>query len=536
MRTPTQLAACAVVTSWITGLLLIAAPVFGQYDGEDDPAYRFSSVEEDGEDSVDEPEEAQDADLDELTDTQDETVWEESEETTESVEEEGPRPGPKYYNLRYNEDFSYLDGPEGSYQEDFLDPIKWMHLTDDLTLTVGGMLQGRVESLTNYRFGSSRRTQDTYLGHRYFLHTDLRYRKLGRIFFEGVNAMIEDWDHPPVSGQENRWDIHQLFFDVRPLGEKVPLTVRFGRQELQYGNQRLVSPLDWAAARRRFDGVKVFYQHDDFDIDAWYVRPVPIDLSEGLERKPDAYREEAHFYGLYGTYKGIENHYFDTYFMALRDTGDLTNANGRVGDLSVYTIGGRAGGECHAFDYEGEMAGQWGKFAGDTIQAWMAAANLGYTFKDVPWSPRLGVGFDYGSGDDDPTDNTHQTFNQLFPLGHAHLGYLDLFGRQNVIASNVNLTAKPHEKVTTRLAWYTFWNDSTRDAMYNAGGAAGRRNVFGTSGHDVGNELDMTVQYNIDVHSSMLFGYSHFWCNNYIRSTGDSDDADLLYLQYRFTF
>ena len=452
------------------------------------------------------------------------------------VENAKPLRGPKYLNLRYDEDFSYLDGPEGSYKEDLFDPIKWIHITDDLTLTIGGSFRARLEAETNKGFGATEPAQDTIFLHRYFLHTDLRYRKLLRFYFEGINAMIEDRDLRLLGIHENRWDFHQLFMDIRPLGEGVPLTVRIGRQELQYGNERLISPLDWANTRRRFDGVKVFYEHEKFDIDAFYVRPIPISVAEGLNRKPDEYREEQHFYGLYATLKAIERHFFDLYFLALRDTGDLRNANGRVGDLSLYTIGGRAGGKTGPFDYEGELAGQWGSFAGDKVHAWMAALDTGFTFKKFPWTPRIGVGFDYGSGDDNPRDGTHDTFNQLFPLGHKYLGFLDLVGRQNILATNVNLTFKPIKNLTTKLVWYTFWNDSTRDALYNAGGAPTRRDALGNSGHDIGNELDLILKYKLDMHQSVLVGYSHFWGNNFIRSTGPDRDADLLYVQYAFKF
>jgi len=34
----------------------------------------------------------------------------------------------------------------------------------------------------------------------------------------------------------------------------------------------------------------------------------------------------------------------------------------------------------------------------------------------------------------------------------------------------------------------------------------------------------------------MLVGYSHFWDSDVIRNTGPSEDADLVYLQYRFRF
>ncbi len=458
-------------------------------------------------------------------------------ETTEIVEESKPLRGPKYLNLRYDEDFSYLDGADDDHASDIFDPIKWIHLTDDLTLTIGGSFRARLEAETNRAFGSTEPAQDTIFLHQYMLHFDLRYRKLARVFAQLISAHIEDRDLALLGIHENRWDTHQLFFDVRPLGEETPLTFRFGRQELLYGKQRLISPLGWANTRRRFDGAKLFYRHENFDVDAFYVRPVPISLAEGYNRKPDEYREQQHFYGLYTTYKAIPNHTIDMYFLALRDTGDMRNANGRTGDLSLYTFGGRIAGKCGGgFDYDGELAGQWGKFAGDTIQAWMAGAEMGYSFKNVKCKPRVAIGFDYGSGDDSPNDGVHQTFNQMFPLGHAYLGFLDLFGRQNILATNVNVTGKLFKKVTGRAAGHTFWNDSKRDAMYNAGGGAGRRNVAGNAGHDIGNELDLTIKYSVDAHQSVLFGYSHFWGNNFIRATGPSEDADLFYVQYGFKF
>ena len=443
---------------------------------------------------------------------------------------------PTYMDLRYDEDFSYLDGPEGSYAKDFFDPIKWIRITDDLTLSIGGEARGRIESETNKGFGATEPAQDTFFLHRYFLHADLKYRKQARLFIEGVNAMVEDRDLAPRAFDENRFDVHQLFLDVRPLGDDTPLTLRVGRQELEYGRARLIGIREFPNTRQRFDGVKLMAESEKFDLDFFYMRFIPLDLTEGLNRKPDEYREEQHFYGVYGKYKGIKNHYFEPYFLALRDRGDLVNANQRAGDLSLYTMGGRLGGETGPFDYDGELAGQWGKFAGDTVQAWMAAVDAGWTLQDVPWTPRLGAGFDYASGDEDPFDGNHQTFNQLFPRGHPHLGYLDLFGRQNIMATNINLSFDPMEKVTTRLAWYTFWADEVRGATCNPGGGAGRRNVAGNAGHDIGNEFDLTVTYALDRHSSFLFGYSHFWSNNFIRATGPDRDADFIYFQYRFRF
>ncbi|UCC32224.1 MAG: alginate export family protein, partial [Phycisphaerales bacterium] len=182
---------------------------------------------------------------------------------------EKPLPGPKYLNLRWDEDFCYLDGQPDSYQGDFFDPVKNIRLDDDWRLSVGGEFRYRLEAETNKTFGVTEPAQDTFHVFRYMLHADLKYRKLFRAFAQGIAAFDEERDLAPRGIDENRWDLHQLFFDLRVLGEDLPLTLRVGRQELQYGNQRYVSPLDWAAVRRRFDGVKLFAKGKRLDADLW---------------------------------------------------------------------------------------------------------------------------------------------------------------------------------------------------------------------------------------------------------------------------
>ncbi len=302
------------------------------------------------------------------------------------------------------------------------------------------------------------------------------------------------------------------------------------------GNQRLVSPLPWGNTRRRFDGVKLFWRGEHFDVDAWYVKALPVSRALGYHRKPDEYNEDFDFYGLYTTYKSIPNHGIDVYFLAQRRTDDTRNANGTVGDLSLYMFGTRFWGKTGPWDYETEWGGQWGKYAGETVQAWMLTGDGGYTFAQCPWTPRLGAGMDYASGDDDPTDNVHQTFNQFFPLGHKYLGWMDLVGRQNIIDARVHLTLKPLEKLTTNLVYHAFWLDETADGLYNAGGGLVRRVPSGRTSHELGHELDLTFAYSLDVHSSVLLGWSHFWGDNFITSSGPSEDADLFYFQYLLKF
>lgn len=450
----------------------------------------------------------------------------------EVLKTENPKVGPKLLDLRYDEDFSYLDGEPDSYKADFFDPIKNIRLGDDWRLTLGGELRVRVESETNKAFGATEPAHDSFILHRYFLHADLKYRKVFRVFVQGVVAHDEDRRLAPRPTDENNLDLHQLFFDVRILGEDNPWTLRVGRQELYYGNERLVGTGDWTNVRRRFDGVKLFAKGKTWDADFWYVKPVIVQREQR-----DRFDEEYDFYGAYVTYKGIERHGLDFYAFASDDTANTMNPNGRSGDKSLYTLGSRFWGKPAPWDYEAELTGQWGQWAGDSIHAWSWTVEGGYTFAPVAWKPRLGAGFDWASGDEEPFDRQVETFDQLFPTGHKFFGFLDLIGRQNVTAANVNLSGWPiADKVRVATWYHAFWLNDDHDALYGVGGAAGRRDRTGRSGTEIGHEFDLTVTWKLDVHSSVLLGYSHFWDSDFIQHSGVSEDADLIYVQYAMKF
>ena len=110
-------------------------------------------------------------------------------------------------------------------------------------------------------------------------------------------------------------------------------------------------------------------------------------------------------------------------------------------------------------------------------------------------------------------------------------------GRKNINVFNLNVSAwAVPKKVKSRAAYHAFWLNEKDDALYNAGGAATRRDFTGNSGRDVGQELDLTLLWKLDAHSALLFGYSHLWHGGFIIDTGPSEDVDLIYTQYAYKF
>ena len=92
--------------------------------------------------------------------------------------------------------------------------------------------------------------------------------------------------------------------------------------------------------------------------------------------------------------------------------------------------------------------------------------------------------------------------------------------------------------VISWIDFHSFWVDEDKDALYSAGGGATRRNTSGTGSNFVGNELDIATKVILDVHTTVLIGYSHMWPGGFIDKTGDGsgDQASLIYGQIEYKF
>ena len=150
----------------------------------------------------------------------------------------------------------------------------------------------------------------------------------------------------------------------------------------------------------------------------------------------------------------------------------------------------------------------------------------------LPGRLKLGTAFNLGSGDDDPTDGVHRTFDQLYPLGHAYYGYMDLFALQNLRNTEVTVEAALPRGTTLRVALQDFALFSPgADAWYNVAGAVVYHAGDAAISSHVGNELDVTVRLPVGP-VGLEVGYGRFFGGAYLRDASFAlDTADFFYLQ-----
>lgn len=409
--------------------------------------------------------------------------------------------------LRQDEDWSKY------YNNDF----KHIKLNEkgDYWVSVGGHVRYRGEFWNNVGFNDA--NDDAFHLGRALLHADFHLGSNWRIFTEIKTANSTDRALP--GGRRpldvDTFDLQQAFVDYSAGKSRF----RIGRQALSFGRQRLVSPLPWGNTLRTWEGARYDYLGDTWQTTAFATRFVPV-------RQYDRNRSDKNnkFAGIYT--KGKINRWRTDFY--------VYNSSDQ-GDRNLFTWGSLIERRTRGWDFNAELAIQTGTDAQDRdVSAAMLGAELGFKI-DHDVVKRVSVGVDYGSGDDNPNDNDNNTFDQLFPLGHAYLGFADHIGRRNVVAANIATNLRISQKVTTKVALHTFYKAEKEDAIYNAGGIAIRPGNANGSSH-IGNEIDVVTSYKHDRHTKVDVGLSYIKSGDAINETANDANVAFAYISVNYLF
>jgi len=434
---------------------------------------------------------------------------------------------PAYQDLRFDERWNVLATPSTLTSHDPLDPAKWIALSDAAALSLGGQLRLRVEGWDGFAFGAPVDDDAGLFLTRLRAHADLHLGERFRVFVEAKAAFTSD---PTAFGgaratDSDTIDLQNGFLEwTQPIAGDAFVRVRAGRQELRLGKQRLVAPLDWANARRTFDGATLEWGRGPDHLLVFAVAPVRVRPYERNDHITDL-----GFWGVYAYRELGAAARVDAYYYGLARESAL-------GEERRHTLGALASSPISGtrFDVEGEAAYQFGRAGSADISAGMIAAQLGYWVKEWRVSPRFFAGLDWASGDEHAGGDIAR-FDQLFPLGHLYLGIADLVGRQNVIGFSAGVTVHPLPALSAELSAHRFSRAGAADGLYNAGGALLRAGDPNAS-REVGEEIDLIVGYRLDIHIQLGAGYAHFFPGQFIEQTGPSRDVNFAYLFAQYTF
>jgi hypothetical protein len=339
-------------------------------------------------------------------------------------------------------------------------PFKCLALGDRALLSFGGELRLRGEVIDNPDLGLGPSTDQALLT-RALLHADLRVGEELRAFVQIGSAFATRRAGGDGPTDEDRLDLMQGFVDLGLPLAAGRATIRAGRQEAALGSSRLVSVRESPNVRRAFDGARASWATEGARLDFMFLQPVA--LRRGLF--DDRTDEGQALWGAYATLPlgpraqaGV-----DLYYLGYRRSS-APFASG-IGRERRRSLGTRLFGKSEPFDWDVEAVLQFGSFGPGEIDAWTIASDIGWTLKDLPWSPRLGLKADIASGDADPGDGELGTFNALYPK-LPYFTEAGLVAPANIMDLHPTVTVAPEEGVELTAGLNLLWRHRARDAFY----------------------------------------------------------------------
>jgi hypothetical protein len=392
-------------------------------------------------------------------------------------------------------------------------------------LQVRGEFRARIEAFSGGGFADS---DDAYWMDRFRLTATARPNESVAFVVQAQDARAFD----KTTGSQNvpLRDTLDLRLAYGEFGSTNVL--RVGRQELAFGEQRLLGHVSWLNTARSFDGARYTLKRKALQLDAFAASVVTI--------RPDAFDKSGNGNALFGLYGSagtlIPKHVIEPYFFWRQSRG-LTAEHGGVADLRQATTGVRLLGKLpSAFDWGTEMAVQTGSVGADDVMAWAGHWTLGKTLNDLTGKPRLFAEFNHASGDGNPTDGTRGTFDQLYPTPHDKYGLADQVGWRNINHARGGVEIKPAPKWQVNGSYHSWWLASATDAFYSAGGAAVARSITGSAGRHVGQELDAQMAYAYSPQLQIAAGYAYLIPGQFLERTTPGHSYQYPFVMITYVF
>jgi hypothetical protein len=280
------------------------------------------------------------------------------------------------------------------------------------------------------------------------------------------------------------------------LAMKKGLSIKAGRQELVYDDQRLLGNGDWGNITRSHDALLLKYTNKQKKFN-WHIGGAFNQSGEPL----------------FGTGYQLKNYKFLAFTWLKKEFGNSSLsataiANGLNATIpsskktyTSFTIGPLYNYQSNKFKALLGAYYQTGKTENNLLlDAYMVNAYAEVRSKKI----FAGLGLDYLSGNDDETTSNHShSFSTLYATNHKFYGFMDYFTnipadtrQRGLVDPYLRIGISPNKKITTTLDVHHFLLANENNLLINK------------VSKELGNEFDLLMDYKISPFINLQAGYS----------------------------
>lgn len=373
--------------------------------------------------------------------------------------------------------------------------------------------------------------------------------------------------------------VRAAYMLVRNFAGFQGLSVKAGRQYVVFGNQSLFGAFDWSNTGFSHDGVMLQYSTKAWDSYAGWFRTSESDLGQAVPAgslgpnigpstvNNGSANQDSDIIIFYNQIKSVPGFIIEPYYFLYSNRYNSVDNRGqglgtaKHSNQTRHNIGNRIEMRLGNLDASNETIYQFGQMGDNndaalaaqgnqknlSINAWATRNWIGYTHYQSAWKPRLAVNFDYASGDGGANCTftgsttpckTANTFENMYPTNHIHMGYMDVQAWKNMMSPSVNFQFRPSKNDHIEIWATSMYLANTKDNWYRATQGV---YVFSKANNDkrhIGDEVDFAwTHLFMDGKLSFQAVYGHMFAGGYIaENLGTSADQDWGYVQLWMNF
>lgn len=236
---------------------------------------------------------------------------------------------------------------------------------------------------------------------------------------------VRTWGDEELNQDVPSTGLHEAYGQIQFSDQT---SLRIGRQEFVYDDERLLGNSNWGQQSKSFDAALFKYSHDGWKVDAAGA----FNQQKENLLTTDYFLNSFKVLDFVHAGREVENKY-KAYLVFINDGFQGTDTTKEL--FMRYTYGANGEYNFGAIKMKAMVYGQSGMDKSNTkISAYMFSLQAYYTQKKF----MAGIGTDYLSGDDatDTADDKIRTFNTLYATNHPLYGHIDYF--ENIPADTKN--------------------------------------------------------------------------------------------------
>ena len=422
-------------------------------------------------------------------------------------------------------DYSYLseESTAQEYKEVFAQNLKYIPMgrNKDFYFTVGGQYRPRYEITVNEDWTEK---DLYYYSQRLFLSSNFHWGKYVRTHVELHNALTTN--NEAILLEDDDLFIYQGYAEFTLPLQNSKLLVSVGRRLLDYGAERLISRRAGPNVRRSFDVVKTDYVFGKNKIEAFYGFEVASELgsfdNDFTLFEAENENDNLGIIGVYATLDsdkilGSGQFYYIRYHNRQAAFSDVT------GEETRHTVGIRRYGKIgKKGSFNTELIYQFGEIGDSDISAFNIEVDYGYFLSEGGLRPKIGLKYDFSSGDRDPGDGKINTYQPLF-VNPAIYSLASINTPVNLNGIHPSLLLTFNSKFSVFMDYSAYFRASKNDGYYTPPRFQTRPASLGSSrflGHAVG----MKVNYYVSRNIYFWWRTGYFIAGDFIKESGPSNN------------